>query len=138
MRRVLAPLAIVACVAALMGVACDTGTKANNQPSVGTYTPMRFMVDLGGGAVVSEPGAAVTASFFRDSKNPPMLGRVFVDADQARSVVILSHGLWTQRFAAEAAIVGRHIVIDDSRMTVIGVMPQSFQFPEGARLWVKR
>ena len=135
MRHALTALAIVG---ALAGVACDVGSKSNNQPSLGTYTPMRFMVDLGGGAVVSEPGAAVTASFFRDTKSPPMLGRVFVDADQAKSVVILSHGLWTQRFASEAAIVGRHIVIDDQRMTVIGVMPQSFQFPEGARLWTKR
>lgn len=134
MRRALAALGLLAVLA---GGACDTGRKSN-QPSIGTYTPMRFLVDLGGGAVVSEPGAAVTASFFGDTKSPPMLGRVFVDQDQPKSVVVISHALWTQRFDANPAIVGKEMVIDERRMTVIGVMPQSFQFPEGARLWVKR
>jgi len=135
MRRALTALGLLA---ALMGGACDVGTKTSTQPAIGTYTPMRFLIDLGGGAVVSEPGAAVVPAFFRDAKEPPMLGRVFVDQDQPRSVVVISHALWTQRFEANPAIVGKEMVIDERRMTVIGVMPQSFHFPEGARLWTRR
>jgi hypothetical protein len=138
MRRALAALALFTALAGAAGAACDLGTKTSTQPAIGTYTPMRFLIDLGGGAVVSEPGAAVTAAFFRDAKVSPMLGRVFVDPDQPRSVVVISHGLWTQRFEANPAIVGKEMVIDERRMTVVGVMPQSFQFPEGARLWVRR
>jgi MacB-like periplasmic core domain len=122
--------------------ACDfpttKSTTVAGQPSVGSYSPRRFIVDLGGGATVSEVGAAVSAAFFKDANVPPVLGRALVDDDESMSVVVISHGLWSQRFNSDPAIVGQSIAIDDRRATIVGVMPASFQFPEGARLWVKR
>ena len=70
-----------------------------------------------------------------------MLGRTFLkeeeDAGRDR-VVVLSHGLWTRRYAADPAIVGKAIQIDGKAHVVVGVMPASFVFEYGIRreLWV--
>ena len=122
--------------------ACDVPTTKSTTtaglPSVASYSPRRFTVDLGGGAIVSEPGASVTAAFFKDANVQPRLGRALAVEDSSGSVAVISHGLWTQRFNSDAAIVGNEITIDDRKVTIVGVMPESFAFPEGARLWVKR
>ena len=74
-------------------------------------------------------GAGVTASYFATLGVPMYAGRDFT-ADDDRpghtAVVILTHGLWTRRFGADRAIVGRTIDLDGAPNTVIGVLPESF------------
>ena len=138
-RQALAPALAAMLVAAS---ACDFPTTKSTTtagvPSVASYSPRRFTIDLGGGAIVSEPGASVSAAFFKDANVQPRLGRTLVDQDASGSVAVLSHGLWTQRFNSDTAIIGSEITVDDRKMTVVGVMPESFQIPEGARLWTRR
>ena len=85
------------------------------------------------------PGARVTASYFKVLGIAPQLGRSFSEADEAREttkVVILSHRLFTRRFGADPAIVGRTIQLSGSPYEVQGVMPETFQIPEDpAELW---
>lgn len=68
------------------------------------------------------------------------LGRPFVAADDvpgAPRVVVLSDELWRQSFGADATIVGRTILIDNTRAEIIGVMPARFEFPTAStELWV--
>ena len=45
--------------------------------------------------------------------------------------VVLSHALWSRRYHADPAIVGRVILIDAVAHTVIGVMPSDFSYPPG-------
>ena len=44
------------------------------------------------------------------------------------NVVILSYGLWKQRFAGDPAIVGKSILLNGHPQTVVGVAPQNFQW----------
>jgi predicted permease len=44
------------------------------------------------------------------------------------NVVILSYGLWKQRFAGDPAIVGKFILLNGHPQTVVGVAPQNFQW----------
>jgi hypothetical protein len=135
------PRTLVLALALAAGVACDfptTKSTMGGQPSVASYSPRRFMVDLGAGMISSEFGAAVSGAFFKDAKVEPLLGRALNDADQSQATVVLSHALWTERFKASPTLIGEELVIDDRRMIVVGIMPESFKFPEGARLWVKR
>ena len=62
----------------------------------------------------------------------PMLGRTF-DANDDRPgappVVVISYGLWRQDFGAASNILGHQVVLDGEPVTVIGVMPKGFFFP---------
>ena len=71
---------------------------------------------------------------------PVALGRPFLpDDDQPgkEQVVILSHGLWNQRFGADPEILGKPIHLDGKAYTVIGVLPANTSvFEAEARLWI--
>lgn len=76
-------------------------------------------------------GEVVSADFFKTLGVEPALGRGIVMDDEkvGSHVVVLSHELWRTAFSSDPAIVGRGITIDDKSYTVIGVMPQGFEFP---------
>jgi predicted permease len=83
--------------------------------------------------------AEITASAFRITGVPPLLGRPLVEADEqagAPPVVVLSHKLWQQRFFARPDIVGERLQIGRVEATVVGVMPEGFGFPRDYRLWI--
>ena len=65
----------------------------------------------------------------------PFLGRDFLaEEDNANTgdVAILSHALWRQSFGGDPKIVGKKIELDNQEYTVVGVMPQGFEFPDRA------
>jgi len=49
-------------------------------------------------------------------------------------VALLSEGLWRQSFHADPGIVGQSVKSAGKPYAVIGVMPQSFQFPGRIRV----
>src|SRR5262245_53656806 len=61
----------------------------------------------------------------------PIMGRTFRDDDPPTAAVV-GEAFWRQRLGADASIVGRSIVLDDEPLTIVGVMPETFQFPYGA------
>ena len=80
-------------------------------------------------------GQQVSSAYFRMLGIAPALGRDFTAADDqyhGPKVVILSDGLWRRRFAADPAIIGRQITLDDNPYTVIGVMPHGLRECAGA------
>ncbi|HLG53031.1 MAG TPA: ADOP family duplicated permease [Steroidobacteraceae bacterium] len=69
----------------------------------------------------------------------PELGRTILPRDAMESaapVVVLSHKLWTERFGADPAVIGRTVRVNGKSSEVIGVMPEGFTFPSNASLWV--
>ena len=84
-------------------------------------------------------GARVTANYFDVMGVRPILGRTFTaDEDRPGSdrVVVLSHRLWTRRFGAAAAVVGRELRMDGATYQVAGVMPESFDLTsDSEELW---
>jgi predicted permease len=83
---------------------------------------------------------AVTANLFPLLGIKPELGRSFTqeeDRPGGNKVVLISHGLWQRRFGGDPAMVGKEILLDGEKRTVIGVMPPGFQFIEKETgLWV--
>ena len=69
----------------------------------------------------------------------PLLGRAFTaeeDGASAAGTVVLSHGLWQERFGGEATVIGRKLLLNDEPHVVIGVMPRGFYFPRrDTQLW---
>src|SRR5438874_4765547 len=85
------------------------------------------------------PRAGVTSGFFAVLGIQPVLGRTFVPEDDKPgtiSAAIISHGLWKRRFGSDPAIIGKQVQISSRPITVIGVMPSGFEFPEQTQIWV--
>ena len=92
-----------------------------------------------GGEPERVPRAGVESSFFGLFGVQPMLGRSFVPADDqpnTTTVAILSEGLWKRRFGSDPNVIGKPITVNTVPVTVIGVMPAGFEFPEKTQLWV--
>ncbi|MBZ5561501.1 MAG: ABC transporter permease [Acidobacteriia bacterium] len=75
-------------------------------------------------------GEAVSGNYFSILGIKPQQGRFIVPAEdevQGRdAVVVLSYDLWRRRFASDAAVVGRSVVLNGQRYTVVGVAPAGF------------
>ncbi len=60
----------------------------------------------------------------------PLLGRALTEEDgrqNAAPVLLISHGLWQERFGGDPAIVGRAIVLDGQSTQVVGVLPPNVE-----------
>lgn len=80
----------------------------------------------------------VDSAFFPVIGARPALGRVLTAEDQrigAAPAVVLSYGLWQQRFGGDPSIIGRRIDLDSLPTTVVGVLPAGAQYPGFAALW---
>ena len=82
----------------------------------------------------------VTSDFFAVFGVRPLLGRTFrpeEDEPGHDQVVVLSEGLWARRFGSDAGIVNRRTRMNGLPVTVIGVMPRSFDpTASGEELWM--
>ena len=73
----------------------------------------------------------VSANFFSLLGVDPIIGPGFAPENGQpghANVVILSYGLWKERFAGDSAIVGKSILLNGHPQTVVGVTPQNFQW----------
>jgi len=71
-----------------------------------------------------------TPEFFHVVRTEPVVGRLFAATEEQAAVVVLSHGLWQRKFGGQWSAVGQTLRLDSAPYTIIGVLPQSFQFPE--------
>jgi len=94
----------------------------------------------GEGSPEEVTGAFVTRGFFEMLGVPPELGRGFradeSEGEGSARVVVLSHELWTRRFGADPAVLGRTILLNDVAYEVVGVAPAGRRYPLGAELWM--
>ncbi len=84
---------------------------------------------------VGEPerlvGVDVAQDFLDVLGVTPALGRNFVYEEgiwDGRPAIILTHGYWVRRFAADPSIVGTSLTINDVPTEVVGVLPATFDF----------
>lgn len=91
----------------------------------------------GRGDAVRLPAAMVTSSFFPVLRVNPVKGRGFrADEERSGHVALLSDKLWHSRFGADPDILGKTVAVDGTEHTVIGIMPDGFEFPNDAELWL--
>jgi putative ABC transport system permease protein len=82
--------------------------------------------------------ARISSNGFRVSEQKPVLGRDFVDSDEAPGatpVVVLSHRVWLERYGQDPAILGKVVRVDEIPRVIIAVMPPNRRFPEDTDLW---
>ena len=83
--------------------------------------------------------AQMSADMFTLLKVSPLHGRVYTndeDKPGGAPVVLLSYGLWQRRFGGQMSVLNQPITLNNKSYTVIGVMPETFFFPNRAEMWV--
>ena len=89
----------------------------------------------GAGEPVVVNTAAVTPEIFGLLNAKPLVGRTLLPDDGkqgAAPVAVLSENLWRTRFGSDAHLVGHSIALDMRSFTVVGILPASFRYPDGA------
>ena len=84
--------------------------------------------------------AAVSADFFPVLGIQPILGRQFGSEEEnpdRGNVVLLSEGLWRERFEADPGVLNQSIWLGERSFRVVGVMPASVKLfdPAGVQGW---
>ncbi len=106
---------------------------------IGAFQTTRHNIITPDGSVELAAIAEISASGFRIARVPPIVGRPITDADSvpgAAPVVVIGHDVWQRRFAGAQDVVGRELRLGKDAHTVVGVMPDGFQFPLNFQYWV--
>src|ERR1041385_2981736 len=83
-------------------------------------------------------GFLVTANFFDAIGVKPIMGRNFYPEENQpgkAAVAIITHSLWQRRFGGDPNIINKTVTINPIARTVVGVMPERFNFPKGAEIY---
>ena len=97
--------------------------------------------NLVGAATAPEPVpvAEITASAFAITNTPPLMGRYLLPSDEAESalpVLVIGHHAWQRQFAADPDVIGRTVTLGGVPRTIVGVMPDGFEFPSFHQFWI--
>ena len=112
----------------------DFRAQARSFSDVAAFSPFYGAGDIwlgGAGEPERLTGVPVSEGFFRLLGVQPQLGRLFSAQEcrwNAAKVALLSHAFWQRHFASDPSIVGRAITLDADPVTVVGVLPASFDF----------
>ena len=103
----------------------------------------KYSADIASVAGGSQPTrtmvAAVTPEFLRVFAIQPVIGRDFVVSDarkEAARVALVGYGYWKQHLGMSSDLSPLHLKIDNAIFSVIGVLPNGFQFPTDTEIYV--
>jgi predicted permease len=116
-------------------------TEANTGfQSIGLNHDSEYVHQDAGGAEMLK-GQAVTSGYFETLRLSPLMGRTLLPRDDeigAPRVVVLSEGLWEERFGRRGDVLGATMTLDDVPHVVVGVMPAEFgALAREATLWTQ-
>ncbi len=95
-------------------------------------------VAVGAGPGQPETVANVTASTFALTRVPALMGRTLLEGDErggAEEVVVVGYDFWKNKLDGAADAVGRVIRISGTPVTIVGVMPRGYGFPQRNEVW---
>ena len=90
------------------------------------------MAVTGAGDAEQVQAGQVSPNFFSVVRANPILGRVFYPSETEpgrNSVAVLSCYFWKHHFGGDAGILNHQIELDQHAYTIVGVMPQTLQYP---------
>jgi macrolide transport system ATP-binding/permease protein len=112
---------------------------AQSFESMAQYIPLPANL-TGAGDAAQIIAVHTSSSIFDVLGVQPAIGRTLAPDDERAGrpeVTVITDAFWRQRLGADRSIVGRSIALDGTLYTVIGVLPSSFQLPDGSRLTSK-
>jgi predicted permease len=95
----------------------------------------------GGSEPVRVNVGEVSSGFFKALGVSPAIGRAFVPDEQrlhGSPAAIVSHGFWQRYLGGERDLSKFHLAAEELVLSVVGVMPEGFDFPLGNSVWIPR
>src|SRR5438034_19523 len=80
-----------------------------------------------------------SANLFKAIGARPIIGRDFLPEDDnpgSAAVVIISNGIWKNRYGSDPSIIGRVIKVNSVAATIVGVMAPDMKFAFNTDVWV--
>jgi putative ABC transport system permease protein len=109
----------------------DLVAQARSYESLAAYSNTGYtLIDDAGAESLN--AAFVSADFFNVLGTKPLLGRTFVAGEDAMTSplqIVISHSLWQRHYRGDPNVIGRVVDAGGSKQTIIGVMPEGFEFP---------
>ena len=93
----------------------------------------------GGSQPTRSTVVSASPDFFKVFRVQPFIGRDFSAADArhgAAPTVLVSYGYWKEELGSSLDLSSFHLKVDNTIFSVVGVLPEGFQFPQDAALWV--
>jgi putative ABC transport system permease protein len=118
--------------------------EARTLERVAAYAPTTFTL-TGAGEPERVSSGRASGDFFPALGVTLDFGRTFEleeEPEGRRNVVILSHGFWQRKYAADRGVLGQALTLDGQSYTIVGVLPQGFKSPlelqseQAIELWV--
>lgn len=113
--------------------------RATSFEHVGLVSGRPFTLTHGPNEVESIDGGLITPSSMPWLDAVPLIGRTFIPADGdagAEPVAMIRESLWHRRYSGDPALVGRSLTIGGQPRTIVGIMPDTFEFPNAGELWL--
>ena len=85
--------------------------------------------------------SSVTRDFFRVIGVQPNRGRGFLPEEQrfnAPISAIVSYSYWRQSLGSATDFTSLHVILGRQPLSIVGVMPPGFRFPDNADIWIPR
>lgn len=103
-----------------------------------SYTLSPFALVAPGGEAERYPGVQVSEGWFAFYGSRIIRGRDFLPAEHQPGqddAVIISEGLWRDRFAASESLIGREVELNGRPRRVVGIVEARFDFPARNKIW---
>src|SRR5688572_21971473 len=113
--------------------------RAASFEHIGAVGVRPFTVTHDRNEIESIAGASITPRSMRWLDAAPIAGRALIPADGepgAERVVVIRESLWMRRYSRDPNLIGRAITIGGVPRTVVGIMPDTFEFPSSGELWL--
>ncbi|HEY7395569.1 MAG TPA: ABC transporter permease, partial [Gemmatimonadaceae bacterium] len=98
--------------------------------ATGPSSRIDVRIDDASGELEHPPGRYVSANYFSVLGVPAVAGRTFDermdDVEGAAPVITIGYAYWTRRFQRDPSAIGRSLLINGVKMTIVGVAPPSF------------
>ena len=106
---------------------------------LGAFQGAELNLSLSSGEILPVRGASITPDSVAVFPYAPVLGRIFDKRDGARGaapVALVRESLWRRSFSADPGIVGTIATFSGVKRTIVGVMPDAFEFPTSGEVWI--
>lgn len=110
----------------------DLSQQAASFDALAAYRPAASVLNTGSGSEMART-VHVSPAFFRVLSGKPTFGRTF---SSENNTAVVSEAFWRTRLAGARDVIGKKLSLSTGTATIVGVMPDEFDYPLGTEVWL--